>query len=92
MKSFDTPSRAWKSITLNFITELPLSTDPIIGIEYDAIMVIANRLTKYAYFILWKTIAMAENVAYKILEVIVANYSMSDEIILDKNKIFTSKV
>jgi len=92
MKSPDTPSRAWKSIALDFITELPLSTDPITGIEYDAIMVITDRLTKYAYFIPWKTTATAEDVAYKILEVIVANHGMPDEIISDRDKIFTSKV
>jgi len=92
MKSPDTPSRAWKSIALDFITKLFLSTNPIIGIEYDAIMVITNKLTKYAYFIPWKTTATAENIAYKILEVIVANYGMPDEIILDRDKIFTFKV
>jgi len=92
MKSLDTLSRAWKSIALNFIIELPLFTDLIIRIEYDAIMVIIDKLTKYAYFIPWKTTTTAEDIAYKILEVIVANHSMLDEIILDRDKIFTSKV
>ena len=42
---------AWKSIALNFIVKLPLSKDLMIGIEYDLILVITERLTKYGYFI-----------------------------------------
>jgi len=92
MKSPDTPARAWKSIALNFITELPLSTDPTIGIEYDAILVITNRLTKYAYFLPWRTTATAEDVAYELIRTIIANHGVPDEIISDRDKLFTSKV
>jgi len=92
IKSPDTPARAWKSIALNFITELPLSTDPIIGIEYNAILVITNKLTKYAYFLPWKTTATAEDVAYELIRTIIANHGVPDEIISDRNKLFTSKI
>jgi len=51
MKLPDTPARAWKSITLNFITKLLLSIDPTTGIEYNAILIITDKLTKYAYFL-----------------------------------------
>ena len=92
MKSPDTPARAWKSIALDFITELPLSTDPTTGIEYDAILVITDRLTKYAYFLPWKTTATAEDVAYELIRTIIANHGVPDEIISDRDKLFTSKV
>ena len=92
MKSPDTPARAWKSIALDFITELPLSTDPTTGIEYDAILVITDRLTKYAYFLPWKTTATAEDVAYELIRTIIANHEVPDEIILNRNKFFISKV
>jgi len=92
MKSPDTPTRAWKSIALDFITELPLSTDLTIGIEYNAILVITDRLTKYAYFLPWKTTATAEDVAYELIRTIIANHEIPDEIISDRNKLFTSKV
>ena len=42
---------AWKLIALNFIVKLLLSKDLMIGIEYDLILVIIERLTKYRYFI-----------------------------------------
>jgi len=92
IKSPDTPARAWKSITLNFITELPLSIDPITSIKYDAILIITDKLTKYAYFLLWRTIATAEDVAYEFIRTIIANHEVPNEIISDKNKFFTSKV
>jgi len=92
MKSPDTPARTWKSITLNFITELPLSIDPTIGIEYNAILVITDRLTKYTYFLPWKTTATAENVTYELIRTIIANHGVPNEIILNRNKLFISKV
>jgi len=66
--------------------------NPIIKIEYNVIMIIINKLIKYAYFILWKTIATAKNIIYKILKIIITNYNIFDEIILNKNKIFTFKL
>jgi len=92
IKSLDTPARAWKSIALDFITELPLSIDPTTGIEYDVILVITDRLTKYVYFLPWRTTAMAEDVAYELIRTIIANHGIPDEIISDRNKLFTSKV
>jgi len=92
MKLPDTLARAWKSIALDFITELPLSTDPTTGIEYDAILVITDRFTKYIYFLPWKTTATAEDVAYELIRTIIANHGIPNEIILNRNKFFTLKV
>jgi len=92
MKSPDTPAQIWKSIALNFIIELPLSIDPITNIKYNAILIITNRLTKYVYFLLWKTTATAEDVTYEFIRTIIANHGVPDKIISNKNKLFTSKV
>ena len=51
LKSPPVLTGAWKSIALDFIVKLPLSKDPMIGTEYDSILVIIERLTKYGYFI-----------------------------------------
>jgi len=92
IKSPDTPARAWKLIALDFITELLLSIDPTTSIKYNAILVITDRLTKYAYFLLWKTTATAEDIAYELIRTIIANHEVPDEIILNRNKFFISKV
>ena len=51
LKSLPIPKGAWKSIALDFVVKLPLSKDPLTGVEYDSILVITERLTKYGYFI-----------------------------------------
>jgi hypothetical protein len=75
-------------IVLDFVVKLLLSRDPIIGIEYDFILVITDRLTKYIYIILYLKASIAEDLAYAFLRVVVANYSALEKIISDKNKFF----
>ena len=58
---------------------------------YNAILVIINRLTKYRYFILYKEASNVEELAYIFLRVLAANYEISDKIILNRDKLFTSK-
>ena len=36
---------------MDFIVKLPLSKNTITDVKYDSILVIVNRLTKYAHFI-----------------------------------------
>jgi hypothetical protein len=65
-----------------------LLQDPITGIEYDSILVVTDRLTKYTYIILYLKANTVENLAYTFLRVVVANYSALEEMISDKNKLF----
>jgi len=58
------PKTAWQSVAIDFIVKLPLSKEPIIGIEFDSIIVVTDRLTKRAYFILVKESMTAEELAY----------------------------
>ena len=55
-------------------------------------MIIINKFIKYIYFILQKIIITIENIVYKILEIIIINYNIFNEIISNKNKIFTFKI
>jgi hypothetical protein len=78
----------WTSIILDFVIKLLLSRNLITRIEYDFILVIINRLTKYTYIILYLKASITENLAYIFLKVIIANYNALEEIISDKNKFF----
>ena len=70
---------------------LLLSRDPIIGLEYDSICVVTDRFTKYAYIILVLETIDADTIAQLFLRTIFVNYGIPDEVILDKDKLFTSK-
>ena len=76
---------------MDFIVKLPLSKDPLTGVEYDSILVITERLTKYGYFIPYLEASDAKALAYTFLRVIIANHGLLEEIILDRDKLFTSK-
>jgi hypothetical protein len=91
LKSPAVPTGAWKSIALDFIVKLPLSRDPLTGVLYDSILVITDRLTKYGYFVPYLEASDAEALAYTFLRVIVANHGMPEEIISNRDKLFTSK-
>jgi hypothetical protein len=58
------PRGAWQDVTLDFMTKLPPSKKLITGIIYNSIMVVINRLTKYAYFIPYFKNFSAEDLAY----------------------------
>jgi hypothetical protein len=91
MQLLDILKTPWTSIVLDFVVKLLLSQDPIIGIEYDSILVITDKLTKYTYIILYLEVSIAEDLAYIFLRVIIANYSALEKIISDRNKFFISK-
>ena len=44
------PQQAWQEITMDFIVKLPLFKDTITDIKYNSILVVVDRLTKYAHF------------------------------------------
>jgi len=67
LKSLPILKGAWKLIALDFIVKLPLLKDPLIGVEYDLILVIIERLTKYRYFILYLEVSDAKALAYTFL-------------------------
>jgi hypothetical protein len=88
IQSLDILKTPWTSIVLDFVVKLLLLRDLIIGVEYDSILVITDRLTKYTYIILYLEASIAENLAYMFLRVIVTNYSALEEMISDRDKFF----
>jgi hypothetical protein len=78
----------WILIILDFVIKLLLSQDLITGIEYNSILVITDRLTKYTYIILYLKASIAEDLAYTFLRVVVVNYNALEEMISDRDKFF----
>ncbi len=91
LKSLSTLNHAWKNIALNFIIKLSKSKERVIETMYDFILIITDRLIKYEYFLSYKKATFAKDLIYTFLRMIVANHELSDEIILNRDKLFTSK-
>jgi hypothetical protein len=51
MQAPDIPSKPFESITIDFITNLPPSKDPVTSMVYDLIFVIVDRYTKFSRYI-----------------------------------------
>jgi hypothetical protein len=88
IQSPDILKTSWTSIVLDFVVKLLLLQDLIIGIKYDSILVVTNRLIKYIYIILYLEANIVEDLAYMFLRVVITNYNAPEEIISDKNKFF----
>jgi hypothetical protein len=84
------PTGAWKSIALDFIVKLPPSKEVLTGVTYDLILVVTDRLTKYAYFISYKEGLTTEELVYTFNRNIIVNHGILKEIISNRDKLFTS--
>lgn len=91
LQSIKAPTSAWEEIALDFIVKLPLSKDPTTGVDYDSILVITDRLTKYGYFIPYKEASTAESLMFTFLRTIVSNHGLPKSIISDRGSVFASK-
>jgi RNase H-like domain found in reverse transcriptase/Reverse transcriptase (RNA-dependent DNA polymerase)/Integrase zinc binding domain/Chromo (CHRromatin Organisation MOdifier) domain/Aspartyl protease len=91
MASRPGPSGPWRSIAMDFIVKLPESKEKVTRATFDSILVITDRLTKYAMFIPYKEASDATDLAYTFLRRVVADHGMPEEITSDRDKLFTSK-
>ena len=80
----------WEDISMDFITKLPKSRDPVMEITYDAIMVIVDRFTKYLIAVLFKETHTAEQLGHLLLDRLVRDYGVPIMIITDRDKLFMS--
>ena len=71
------------------MVKLFLSKKPIIRTEFDSILVIINRLIMWGTFIPYKELSIVEDLAYIFLKWIVAEHRLLQELILDRDKLFT---
>ena len=76
---------------MDFVVALLLSKDLITGLEYDSICVVTDRFTKYAYIVPVLGTMDANTMAQLFLRTIFANHRTLDEVISDRDKLFTSK-
>lgn len=78
------PDGPWQEITMDFIEALPKSEG------YTVILVVVDRLTKYAHFIPLKHPFSAPVVAKAFLHTVVKLHGPPHTIVSDRDKIFTS--
>jgi hypothetical protein len=90
MRSSRISTGAWKSIALDFIVKLPLLKEVFTEVTYDSILVVTNRLIKYAHFIFYKEGLTAEELVYTFNRNIIINYGILEEIISNRDKLFIS--
>ena len=61
-------------MALDFVTKLPPFRKLITGVIYDFIIIVIDRLTKYAYFIPYFKSSLAKDLAYIFYKYIMANH------------------
>ena len=83
--------RAFKKLTLDWITKLPISKDPTSKSSYDSILVVVDYLTAYRIFILFKEGSDTRQLTYTFHKKIMSRYNIPEELILDRDKLVTSK-
>ena len=83
MKKPEISKKVQKFIIADFIIKLLLSKDSTIRVIYDSVLVITDRLIKYAYFISYLETATVKNFVYIFIKNIFVNYRMPKKIILN---------
>ncbi|KAJ4745297.1 polyprotein [Rhynchospora pubera] len=79
------PKEAWSSISLDFISGLPRSEGK------DVILVVVDRLTKYAHLMALKHPYKAADVAQLFIENVYKLHGLPTDIVSDRDPLFTSK-
>ena len=79
------PSGPWKSVSCDFIVDLPTSRD------FNAILTVVDRFTKMAHFIPCTTNADAPDFARMFLDHVVRLHGLPDSLVSDRGSIFTSR-
>ena len=77
------PTNPFDTITMDFITELPLSNG------YDAILVVVDKLTKYGLFIPSHGSDTAKDTAQLLFHHVIAHYGIPVQIISDRDRLWT---
>ena len=70
---------------------MPKSKHPVLGIQYDAILVIVDKLTKYIKFVPFDERYNIENLAFIIIDTLIRYHGVPKSITLDRDKLFISK-
>ena len=57
-------------IIIDFITKLLRLKEPLISISYDSILIVVDRLTKYAHLVPYLKSLNAEDLAYILIKIV----------------------
>jgi hypothetical protein len=80
------PSRPWEGVTLDFVTDLPVST----ASKYTGILVIVDRLTKMATYLRCQQDIDSPELARMFIKHLMCKRGVPDNIVTDRGKEFTS--
>jgi transposase InsO family protein len=86
LKSLNVPSRPWSEISMDFVEQLPLSG------SFDSILVVVDRLTKWAIFIPTTTTLTSAQLAELLIDRLISQHGLPDAIVSDRGSKFTSKL
>lgn len=84
MQEIQAPEYPWQWITIDYITKLPKSDG------LNAILVVVDRMTKYAHFIAIVEETDAEGLAQKLMDDVFRHHGIPEIIISDRGPTFTS--
>jgi transposase InsO family protein len=85
------PSRPWQSISMDFVTDLPLSKKDHRSSTMNAILVVVDRLTKMAHFLPCQKTINAEETATLLLHEVFKLHGLPEDITSDRGPQFASK-
>lgn len=84
LKSLNIAERPWEEISLDFVEPLPASGG------FDSILVVVDRLTKWAIFIPAKTTWKASDLAQGFIDYVVSQHGLPKAILSDRGSKFVS--
>jgi len=84
------PDTSWKDVTMDFVVKLPESKDPVTGGTFDSIMVIVDKLIKYAILIPYKETYKAYQLGFILLDRLIRDHGIPESITSDRDRLFTS--
>ncbi|GJT64417.1 reverse transcriptase [Tanacetum coccineum] len=79
------PERVWTEVTMDFIEKLPISGGK------SVIMVVVDKLTKYAHFMALSHPFSASQVAQVFIDNVYKLYGLPESIVSDRDKVFMSR-
>ena len=76
---------------MDFIVKLLPLKELITNMVFNLVIITVDRLIKDIIFILFKEVATADKLIYIFLWDILAEHTLSEELIIDRDKLFISK-
>jgi hypothetical protein len=90
MQALKLPNEPWTDISIDFITRLPKSKNPVTKLKYDAILVVVDRFTKAIEVIPFQRNYTAVQLGHVINDRVIRYYGIPKTIISNRDKLFTS--